>query len=49
MPYGLLFLKGMFFMDKMGIKIFVFINATIPDFITYVKNTSFLGKNVSKV
>ena len=41
--------KGVFFMDKTGLKIFVFINAMIFAFIIFVTNTPLWGKNTSKV
>ena len=42
------FLKGFFFKDKMGLKIFVvFINATILTFVSFVKIPH--GENGSKV
>ena len=39
----------MFFTDKTGLKIFVFIYAMIFAFITCVKNTPLWAKNASKV
>ena len=36
-------------MDVTGLKIFVFINAMIFAFITFVTNTPLWGKNASKV
>ena len=39
-------LKGFFFKDKTGLKIFVFINATILTFVSFVKIPH--GENVSK-
>ena len=41
--------KGVVVTDKRGLKIFAFINAMIFAFITFVKNTSLWGKNVSEV
>ena len=41
-------MKGVFFTDKTGLKIFVFINALIFAFITFVTNTPLWGKNASK-
>ncbi len=43
------FWKGGIFTDKTGLKIFVFINAMIFAFITFVTNTPLWGKNASKV
>ena len=42
-------MKGVFVTDKTGLKIFVFINAMIFVFTTFVKNTPFYGKIASKV
>ena len=42
-------MKGVFFMDKTGLKIFVFINDMIFAFVTFVKNTPLWEKNASKV
>ena len=41
--------EGGVFTDKTGLKIFVFINALIFAFTTFVKNTPLWGKNASKV
>ena len=41
--------KGGVVMDVTGLKIFVFINAMIFAFITFVTNTPLWGKNASKV
>ena len=41
--------KGGVVMDITGLKIFVFINAMIFAFITFVTNTPLWGKNASKV
>ena len=38
--------KGMFFTDKTGLKIFVFINAMIFAFITFVTCTPLYGKKL---
>ena len=43
------FWKGGVFTDKTGLKIFVFINAMIFAFTTFVKNTPLYGKIASKV
>ena len=43
------FWKGGFVTDKTGLKIFVFINAMIFAFTTFVKNTPLYGKIASKV
>ena len=42
-------MKGGVVMDVTGLKIFVFINAMIFAFITFVTNTPLWGKNASKV
>ena len=39
--------KGWFFTDKTGLKIFVFINAMIFAFVAFVKNTPLYVKNAS--
>ena len=44
-----IFGRGGFVTDKTGLKIFVFINAMIFAFITFVTNTPLWGKNASKV
>ena len=44
-----IFGRGFFFTDKTGLKIFVFINAMIFAFTTFVKNTPLYGKIASKV
>ena len=49
MQRGLTFLEWGFFTDKAGLKIFVFINAMIFAFTTFVKNTPLYGKIASKV
>ena len=49
MQQGLTFFEGGVFTDKTGLKIFVFINAMIFAFITFVTNTPLWGKNASKV
>ena len=41
--------EGGVVMDGTGLKIFVFINAMIFAFITFVTNTPLWGKNASKV
>ena len=41
--------EGGVVMDVTGLKIFVFINAMIFAFITFVTNTPLWGKNASKV
>ena len=41
--------KGVFFTDKPGLKIFVFMYALIFALITCVKNTPLWAKNASKV
>ena len=41
--------EGGVFTDKTGLKIFVFLNAMIFAFTTFVKNTPLWGKNASKV
>ena len=41
--------KGVFFTDETGLKIFVFLNAMIFAFITCVTNTPLWAKNASKV
>ena len=42
-------MKGGFFTDETGLKIFVFLNAMIFAFIAFVTNTPLWGKNASKV
>ena len=42
-------MKGWFFTDKTGLKIFVFINAMIFAFTTFVTNPPLYGKMASKV
>ena len=44
MQQGLTFLEGGVFTDKTGLKIFVFINAMIFAFITFVTNTPLWAK-----
>ena len=41
--------KGVFFTDETGLKIFVFLNAMIFAFTTFAKNAPFWGKNASKI
>ena len=49
MQQGLTFFEGGVFTDKTGLKIFVFINAMIFAFTTFVTNTPLYGKIASKV
>ena len=46
---GVSVLKGIFFTDKTGLKILVFINAMIFAFTTFVTNPPLYGKIASKV
>ena len=48
-PMHYAFLEGGVFTDKTGLKIFVFINAMIFAFTTFVTNTPLYGKIASKV
>ena len=48
MVYGLTFLKGVFVIDKTGLKTFVFKNAMIFAFVTFVTNTPLWGKTLLK-
>ena len=42
-------MKGEFFTDETGLKIFVFLNAMIFAFTTFVEKHPLMGKNASKV